>query len=531
MDRFIVAPGELLLASNGNGGLTRVSGTSFSAPLVSGAITLLHDRWPWLTNHPAETTDIVLRSARDLGAPGVDAVYGRGMLDVEASQSPLNFNNLTYVRYKGSETTGTSISTTDARAGSVPLTFETDGMFYYAIETIGNTRRDFAIPLSTRLIGTKTSVSGTSEYFQSYVAARMNDWIKANRPATATTTFSDVETAVDRISADWTFGLTMSAPQYAQGSAMRLVNLPKPVATLAHPEGRYGFSVGLGEGVRTLGGQRGFGLSSDYDPANGGVNPMLGYATGGAFASVDLALNAKTTLSLGFSEGTTPVAETFTLTDADRRRFSGLRAYKAGAGTVRLKHRPSSNVSLTVDYARINESNGIFGVRSLEDSDFAKGATTETATFGADIRLPGNMSIAGSATLGLTRAKKRVDQAFALADSGALSSAFAISVDKQGILGKRDKLRLSASQPLTIESGAFDFTSVGITDRTTGELGEITQRFGIKSRTRRFAGEAIYATPLADAGELSLFGRVDLGQKENGKVDGILIGGRLNLRF
>jgi Subtilase family len=89
-DRFVVAPGELLLVSDGNGGLDRVSGTSFAAPLVSGTIALLHDRWPWLANHPKESVDIILSTAKDLGAPGTDEVYGRGLIDVEASQSPIN---------------------------------------------------------------------------------------------------------------------------------------------------------------------------------------------------------------------------------------------------------------------------------------------------------------------------------------------------------------------------------------------------------------------------------------------------------
>lgn len=56
---------------------------------MSGAIALLHDRWPWLAQHPDATTDIILKSARDLGAPGVDPVYGAGLLDVTASQSGL----------------------------------------------------------------------------------------------------------------------------------------------------------------------------------------------------------------------------------------------------------------------------------------------------------------------------------------------------------------------------------------------------------------------------------------------------------
>ena len=79
----MVAPGELILVSDGQGGVTRQIGTSFAAPLVSGAIALLHDRWPWLSNFPVETANIILNSAKDLGAPGVDAVYGHGLLDVD----------------------------------------------------------------------------------------------------------------------------------------------------------------------------------------------------------------------------------------------------------------------------------------------------------------------------------------------------------------------------------------------------------------------------------------------------------------
>ncbi|MEO0833646.1 MAG: S8 family serine peptidase, partial [Pseudomonadota bacterium] len=43
-DRFLVAPGELILVSDNNGGTTRLSGTSFAAPLVTGAVSLVHDR-------------------------------------------------------------------------------------------------------------------------------------------------------------------------------------------------------------------------------------------------------------------------------------------------------------------------------------------------------------------------------------------------------------------------------------------------------------------------------------------------------
>ncbi|MEL7488807.1 MAG: S8 family peptidase, partial [Pseudomonadota bacterium] len=76
MDRFLVAPGELVLVQDNEGNLTRASGTSLSAPQVAGAAALLQSRWEWLRHYPAETADILLETATDLGAPGTDAVFG-----------------------------------------------------------------------------------------------------------------------------------------------------------------------------------------------------------------------------------------------------------------------------------------------------------------------------------------------------------------------------------------------------------------------------------------------------------------------
>ena len=68
-----------------------MSGTSFAAPLVSGAIALIQDRWPWLKSYPRDVAKIILESAQALGAPGVDPIYGHGLLDIQAAQSALDF--------------------------------------------------------------------------------------------------------------------------------------------------------------------------------------------------------------------------------------------------------------------------------------------------------------------------------------------------------------------------------------------------------------------------------------------------------
>lgn len=59
----------------------RHSGTSMAAPHVTGALGLLMERFPYLDN--PQVRDVLLTTARDLGAPGVDDVYGWGLVDLK----------------------------------------------------------------------------------------------------------------------------------------------------------------------------------------------------------------------------------------------------------------------------------------------------------------------------------------------------------------------------------------------------------------------------------------------------------------
>ena len=58
-----------------------VNGNSFAAPGIAGAAALLKQYWPQLGGR--EISRILLDTATDLGAPGVDQVFGAGLLDVE----------------------------------------------------------------------------------------------------------------------------------------------------------------------------------------------------------------------------------------------------------------------------------------------------------------------------------------------------------------------------------------------------------------------------------------------------------------
>lgn len=58
-----------------------LSGTSMAAPHVTGSLGLLFERFPYLAS--TQVRDILLTTATDLGAPGVDEVYGWGLINLQ----------------------------------------------------------------------------------------------------------------------------------------------------------------------------------------------------------------------------------------------------------------------------------------------------------------------------------------------------------------------------------------------------------------------------------------------------------------
>ena len=84
MNFCITAPGANLHSQKTS--LT-LDGTSFAAPIVSAAIAVIREAFPYM--NATEVTNLLFTTARDLGDIGVDAIYGHGMLDMERATRPV----------------------------------------------------------------------------------------------------------------------------------------------------------------------------------------------------------------------------------------------------------------------------------------------------------------------------------------------------------------------------------------------------------------------------------------------------------
>jgi subtilisin family serine protease len=89
----LVAAGLDIFITDADDGYTVASGTSLSAPVVSGTAALLSDyssRRHGFVPTSLELKNLLIHSARDLGYPGPDYSYGHGLIDAELAARVLD---------------------------------------------------------------------------------------------------------------------------------------------------------------------------------------------------------------------------------------------------------------------------------------------------------------------------------------------------------------------------------------------------------------------------------------------------------
>jgi subtilisin family serine protease len=504
MNRFLVAPGELILVSDGEGGVTRMSGTSFAAPLVSGAIALIQDRWPWLKQYPRDVAKIILESAQDLGAPGVDPIYGHGLLDINAAQSALDFGNLKYYLVDGASTNEIKVET--LRSEGLNSIWSAGDLYFTAFEKIDSAERDFLIPLSSRLFN--GSVDGRA--FQKHMYDLFMAWFGNNKGTGQFASLTDTANITVAQNANgWSY--SMRGKYKTVDSRYGLKTQLSSTVAVSAPNGAMSFAVGSGDGAVAIAGYGAMQLASDFDPNTGGNDPLLGFASGKSHMAARMNIAPNVKVGIGITNAKRDIDSELlgslqSATLLNQRQLLG--DYAATATNLRVDYAMNDRTNIAFAFTQLNEDHAFLGVRSLARDDFGGGTTSRSATVSADIVIGDTVQLFGSATVAQSHSNKGAS--LRLADT--TSTAWQMGVAKNKLLGSRDHLRLSVAQPLQIEDGVVEFKSVGVVNRETGEKGVITQRLNISEPgDRRFRVEAHYGATMASGlADVALFSSYEI---------------------
>lgn len=130
---YLVAPGQGLISDNLSGSTNSGSGTSYSAAVVSGAVALMYQKYPHLTGN--QISEILFQTATDLGATGVDNVYGNGLLNLSSAFAPIGAlsitaKNSTPTTYVGGLVLGKSFGTVNANSLNNTIALDSYGRDY-----------------------------------------------------------------------------------------------------------------------------------------------------------------------------------------------------------------------------------------------------------------------------------------------------------------------------------------------------------------------------------------------------------------
>lgn len=457
--------------------VTVVSGTSFSAPQVAGAVALLKQAFPNLTG--AQMVSLLLDTAREAGAAGTDSTYGRGILDIGNAFAPRGATTLagsTAIVALPDDTAIGSAAMGDAftAASADTVVLDSYGRAYATNLGARMQPADIAPRLHGALDGGSRRVGGGGEALS--VAFTLSDRGSAAQawPSQLRLDRRDAETArvlAARVALKLAPGqqLGFSFRERADGLVAQLQGQQRPAFLVAgEARGDSGFinSASTALAYRRALGEWGLTASAERGDA------LLGSlrVTDG---SLDRRREALGVTSLGL------VAD---------RRFGSLEA----------------SVGLTL----LREDRTVLGGYFV-DGFGAGGAGTLFADAAAGWRFADDWRLGAAYRQGWTRADR---SAVIGAGSDFVTRAWSADLVRQGVFGRFDSLGLRVSQPLRVENGGLSLLLPVSYDYATLAPTYGTRTIGLSPSGRELDGELAWTGSLwgGDAAA-SIFYRKDPG--------------------
>jgi len=461
---FLVAPGVEILAPELDGDAALVSGTSFAAPHVTGAVALVLDAAPFLS--PEQVVELLLETATDLGAPGTDKVYGRGMLDLAAALGP-----------QGPLTIPLGSTVAGASAGLRETGLRLGGAFGPGPDLgraifLDGYGRPYSVDLDQR-----RAAAGSGPDLLGWLAPDDGR-------------------------------LAFSAPLGGRGALALELGAPLPRAPVARSSGasetpldeRFALSASVGDASR-LTVAHGWSLQGHFGLTSEDRSAPAGLLTGGVFGSPYLAL----------ADGGDGLALARELDDRWSVRVGLARAergdrdlHASGANTLALAELVgvADGLRLGMQLGQLEESDRVLDASGGGGLGLGEGASTTFLGLSGRTELGSGLEVFGQASLGLTRPGGG-EQGLLRDLSVLYSSSFGLGLARRDLAVAGDRLSVAIAQPLRVEAGDAAL------DRPLGRTfdGQIVRRregIDLAPEGRELDLEIGYRVGLAGIGDLSV---------------------------
>ena len=485
---YLTALGVRVRSIDQNGTGTLWSGTSFSAPVISGAAALLAGAFPNLSG--SEIVELLLTTADDAGTAGVDSRFGNGILNIGRAFQPQGQLSVA----------GTGIPVAEAGGGDASEAMGDAGPQMAGVIILDGYSRAFVVDLAQQL-----NRAPRQRPLEQGLQADLSSGF-------ATTGATMVSVTVRRnLSGQAHVGFAQTGMTHEDARAARAV----AGFALSRLSPRTALALGFSESGRTL----------QLRLANRGGTPFLvardPMNRAGFFADSGIAMAGRQQIG---AFGLTVTGERGRVDRPDLRPGEREPGYSLASLTA---DRRINGADLTLGVSRLAEAHTLLG------GSFAFAPSGSTSWFlDAAVRyeIGGGWETQASYRRGWTS----MPGGSGLVGGGQMSTdGWAFDVERAGAFTAGDRLAFRVMQPLRVRSGGYAINAPVSYDYADLSIGYAVQTFSLAPTGREIDFEAAYGIDLM--GGAAFLGANAFLRREPGHIEamGSDVGAaaRFSLRF
>ena len=505
---FLVAPGTNILSTyDGTTTATAtLSGTSMATPVVAGAAALLKQYW---NLNGQKIAQILLTTATDMGTPGVDAVYGQGLLNLSAALQPVYVTTtgprILRSTQAGGGTPVTTLSTATIQKSSSAVSsayktaLSSANLSVAAVDDFG---RDYSYNLSSLY-----TTNNSKNYYLEQMFSNMDKNVTTKQVVTegSKLTFTQVEPKQNYFD-DENLAIKNSSskinPQLASMSLNTQLSDTQAMTygINSNTNNFFGFANTPFE-------NSGFIVNKTFD------NPYLGFNGSQNFAGFSSKIDNEWNIATGVVTSFNPLTKYQANNDPYQTTTNSLPKQNITSGFVELSKQTEDN-KFALSFGSTMEKSGLLG----GTTDPLFGITDKSNTMFISLKnaknIGGDTWIAGSYNQGLTLKNGQQDSLVS-SSSNMISQSWSLGLIQSNVLSKEDRFGIAINQPLVVKSGSLNLNVPTGLEYESGIMQYENRKVSIAPSAIERNIEANYFIPTSPISGLSLTGVYRMNPENN----------------